>query len=64
MRPEETCVGCPSCGAAKTSAADSRTVRVGWLEAKRRRRKCAECGHQYFTVEIPEAVAIEVFSED
>lgn len=60
----DDCIGCPQCGGSKTSVADSREFNNGLLRALRRRRACKECGHRYNTLEVPESVALEIFTDD
>lgn len=60
---ENTCIGCSECGEVKTRVTQTQNVLVGWLRTKRRRHVCS-CGHRYFTLEMPEELALEVLSED
>gem|GEM_PF-4233636 len=61
---EVECCGCPECGAKKTRVLESRPVVTGVLSSSRRRRRCLRCGHTYATIEVPEVVAKEVFTDE
>lgn len=56
-----TVVGCPRCGASKTSVIDSRTRNLGWIETKFRLHKCNACDYRYPTAEIPWSLAEDIF---
>lgn len=41
---------CPACGGDDTKVLDTRIDHRGW---RMRRRACKDCGHRYWTSEIP-----------
>jgi transcriptional regulator NrdR family protein len=60
----DDCVGCPQCGNERTSVAETRIYKTALVKSLRRRRICSQCGHRYWTMEIPDAVAKDVYSDD
>lgn len=51
---------CPQCFEYASKVLDTRTKDNGWL---RRKRQC-DCGHRWFTLEIPESDVTETKEDD
>ena len=51
--PEVACGGlpCPACAHRFSDVIDSRSTHSGFLTT-RRRRKCRECGHRFYCIEV------------
>lgn len=60
----DECIGCPKCGAEKTAVSDSREYMNDFVRSTKRRRKCSQCGHRYFTLEVPFDLAEEIYQDD
>jgi len=60
----DECIGCPECGAEKTGVVDSREFTNDFVRSIKRRRKCSQCGHKYYTLEVPFDLAQEIYQED
>ena len=46
-------MNCPQCESDKTRVQETRYIELGGIDCPRRRRKCDDCGHGWYTVEIP-----------
>lgn len=60
----DECVGCPKCGAPKTTVAESREYATDLVRSTKRRRRCIQCGHRYSTLEVPFELAQEIYQEE
>ena len=52
-----------TCGK-RLAIVDSRFTILGELTTMRRLRKCKSCGGKFYTIEIPEEIAKEIYLED
>lgn len=46
-------LACPACDCTKSMVTETRTGPQGW---PRRRRRCADCGMHWTTLEVPESL--------